>query len=329
MALNTIDAKIRIKRSTVTGATPSIGPSSDHTDGTWGANDIYSGELYLNVPDQRLWLGVGTGTTEIDLASIGAYLPLTGGTMTGDITMAPFSKIDSSSSNGYLNLDSSGLGINVEIGNNGGSVSINEPFFGGNASAQIKSNQVILKSHSEFGGLDKFGEIYIADNSTANISNNIFEDNYAVFVGTKGSTINSGVVNSVILGGSGMTATADGTVYVPDLNIKDGKGISFGTGNTITTKTYDIGDWDMDVTATAQIAHGLSATEWKTVTSIIFIIRDDADAAYNSCPDNDTNAKIDSGNIRLNRLIGGKFDNILFDSTSYNRGWVTITYTPD
>ena len=60
--INKIDGKIRTKRSTVIGATPSIGPSLDHTDGTWGINDIYTGEYYFNTADERLWIG---GTNSI------------------------------------------------------------------------------------------------------------------------------------------------------------------------------------------------------------------------------------------------------------------------
>lgn len=61
----TQDSRIRLKRSTISGAEPTVAPSTDHTDGTWGVNDIYIGELYLNDPDQRLWVRTATGITEI------------------------------------------------------------------------------------------------------------------------------------------------------------------------------------------------------------------------------------------------------------------------
>jgi len=44
-------------------------------------------------------------------------------------------------------------------------------------------------------------------------------DKRAVFVGSKNSTIFSGVTNTVVIGGEGITATVSDTVYVPNLNI--------------------------------------------------------------------------------------------------------------
>lgn len=61
----TQDSRIRLKRSTVTGAVPTAAPSTDHTDGTWSVNDIYIGELYLNDSDQRLFVRTTSGVLEI------------------------------------------------------------------------------------------------------------------------------------------------------------------------------------------------------------------------------------------------------------------------
>jgi len=61
----TQDSRIRLKRSTVTGAVPTAAPSTDHTDGTWSVNDIYIGELYLNDSDQRLFVRTSGGVLEI------------------------------------------------------------------------------------------------------------------------------------------------------------------------------------------------------------------------------------------------------------------------
>jgi len=51
----TQDSRIKIKRSTVTGAVPTVPSSNDHTDGTWIATDIYKGELFYNQADGVLW----------------------------------------------------------------------------------------------------------------------------------------------------------------------------------------------------------------------------------------------------------------------------------
>ena len=63
----TQDSRIRIKRSTVTTQVPTVAPSLDHTDGTWSANDIYVGELYANVADDRLFLRTNNGIREVRL----------------------------------------------------------------------------------------------------------------------------------------------------------------------------------------------------------------------------------------------------------------------
>lgn len=94
MSIVKLDSKIKVKRSTITGVVPTIGPSGDHTDGTWSDSDIYSGEYFLNEADSRLWIGVDTGVVEIDLTSAaGAYLPLTGGTIDGTLNFTGGSPI--------------------------------------------------------------------------------------------------------------------------------------------------------------------------------------------------------------------------------------------
>jgi len=61
----TQDSRIRLKRSTVASAQPTAAPSTDHTDGTWGVNDVYIGELFLNDTDQRLYVRTSGGILEI------------------------------------------------------------------------------------------------------------------------------------------------------------------------------------------------------------------------------------------------------------------------
>jgi len=61
----TQDSRIRLKRSSVTGAEPTAAPSADHTDGTWSVNDVYIGELYLNDADQRLFVRTTGGILEV------------------------------------------------------------------------------------------------------------------------------------------------------------------------------------------------------------------------------------------------------------------------
>ena len=65
MALNIQDARILIKRSTNAGEVPTAAPSNDHTDGTWDALDIYTGEMFLNVQDSKAWFRSNTGIIEL------------------------------------------------------------------------------------------------------------------------------------------------------------------------------------------------------------------------------------------------------------------------
>ena len=69
MSLKIQNSRQLLKRSTTSGATPSVFTgSTDYTDGTWGVNDIYAGEFYWNMADRKLFLGYETtGGTGVDL----------------------------------------------------------------------------------------------------------------------------------------------------------------------------------------------------------------------------------------------------------------------
>lgn len=52
------DSRQLIKRSSTAGLEPTIPTGSTiHTDGTWNVEDIYAGELFLNMEDKYLWFG--------------------------------------------------------------------------------------------------------------------------------------------------------------------------------------------------------------------------------------------------------------------------------
>lgn len=115
-----------------------------------------------------------------------------------------------------------------------------------------------------------------------------------------------------------------------------------GSGPYLKRKVVQIGDWNMDSTATVSVAHGLGSS-WKNIRGIKVIVRDDADSFYSDLlsqttqsayhkPSGYTNG-FDSTNINLARVAApdgdghnGWFDGTGYDSTSYNRGWVLIDY---
>lgn len=65
----TQDSRIRIKRSTSPGVTPTIPSSSNHLDGSWLSTDLYIGEFMTNVADKRAWFRASAGLVELQIAS--------------------------------------------------------------------------------------------------------------------------------------------------------------------------------------------------------------------------------------------------------------------
>lgn len=167
------------------------------------------------------------------------------------------------------------------------------------------------------------------------------------------------------LGGVKLTLSLDNTlnesiIIEPNIvTIQGSSSANIGVGNAlvqVTTtneedfrfnlyafKTLNIGDWDMDATATVQVAHGLSATEWKTIKNIDAIIRNDADGIYYpivgggvqgwivgvSEPTDCWIWNFEATDIYLARKTGGTFDSTNFNATSYNRGFIRFQYIPD
>lgn len=227
MALNTLDARHRVKRSIISGQTPTFNTQENFTDGTFLTTDIRPGEFFYNMVDERLFIAHSTGINEINVTASGA---------TNDF-----------------------------------------------CSTGIKASAIT---------------------GCTNLS--IIEET------TEVAQFNS----------SGLTIGQD-------------KGISFGSGPYQINAELDLGDWDMDATSALALTHGLSATEWKTIRSISVIIRNDADSLYYQNPAGSSSnndlyiSSFDSARINIERRTFGKFDSTDFNATSYNRGWVTITYTPD
>lgn len=100
-------------------------------------------------------------------------------------------------------------------------------------------------------------------------------------------------------------------------------------GAALHTKIIEIGDWNMDSTGDVSVAHGLT---FGNIRSIQVLIRNDANQQmypidFNFLSTADAGYYfVNDTNISLTRTPGGTFDSTSFDSTSYNRGWVTITY---
>jgi hypothetical protein len=105
------------------------------------------------------------------------------------------------------------------------------------------------------------------------------------------------------------------------------------------TLELTIGDWNMHAggggTASAVVNHGLSSSQWKTIRVKNVTIRNDADTLYYDLEFADDTFGISGGvgaktssSITLNRITSGLFDQATFSTTSYNRGWIVLEYTP-
>ena len=108
----------------------------------------------------------------------------------------------------------------------------------------------------------------------------------------------------------------------------------FLNSKKINTKIVDIGDWNMDTVPQVSINHGLTLSK---IRGISVIIRNDADtlhtpldisnyAASNDFPQTEGRMEAGATVVVLDKRVTGYFDNANYDSTSYNRGWITIQY---
>jgi hypothetical protein len=124
----------------------------------------------------------------------------------------------------------------------------------------------------------------------------------------------------------------DSVVFTEDLPGTVLGSISAGDVN-LSVKVIEIGDWNMDSDASVTVAHGLTLSKIRTVS--VMIVADSSATIYslNHMPFAGTKPSgswfTGATDITLQREIGGTFDGSAFDSTSFNRGWVTIWYESD
>lgn len=96
-------------------------------------------------------------------------------------------------------------------------------------------------------------------------------------------------------------------------------------------KIIEIGDWDMDSTTSVVVSHGLIHSKIRTINVVILLDNGHLENLSQGISDTDMTMQgyWDTPNntqIRLKRLTGGYFDDVNHNSTSFNRGWITIEY---
>lgn len=110
---------------------------------------------------------------------------------------------------------------------------------------------------------------------------------------------------------------------------------SFTVSGGLNWKIVQIGDWDMDTTASVNVAHGIPFGNYQDIRVVDVQIIRDIGAVREFGPLVRFEAgvgiaggvvSIDSTNITIGRLTGGYFDNSDFNATSFNRGYIAIGY---
>jgi len=152
------------------------------------------------------------------------------------------------------------------------------------------------------------------------------------------NTNQGGFVVAVNRGGS-TAITGSGSVsmaQVPVYNVLESGYVTKFDDYGLRRKTVEMGDWNMDSTGFLKVSHGLNYSDtWKGTRHAEFTIRNDADDTYYvdgafsseaMLADDIAVSGITSKKVVVIRREGASFDSANFDSTSYNRGWVTLWY---
>ncbi len=266
MSINRQDSRHRIKRSNLTGVEPTIPstytPNSDFTDGTWLNTDLREAEFFYNIPDKKLWIGTGeTSSVAVEiglggLQGLSSVLHYGNNSGTYSIIMGTATVIKSANGGGQIELDyfSSPGEVSITTDNGGQSESYvyltptSAELTTPGSSLSLQSNVATLNvgnsarisMRTGTGGFSFDGKY----NSSGSQDVIKFIDNFSttftthnsikptIVIGSQKSTVNTGVTNSVILGGYEIIATQSNSVYVPDLYIQSGKSIKSTNGSS-------------------------------------------------------------------------------------------------
>jgi hypothetical protein len=276
MALYTIDARHQIKRVTTTGATPTIPPTNDFTDGTWSITDTRVGEFFFNAADNRLWIGnlsgfseldlVESGSTDFDFCSTGIKTSsLSGCSGGGLISLHSPNSISITTDNGNFGSDylfmQAGGGAGVQLYSTGSTA-----IYGGfSAKLRTLSNGISFNTIEVVDATDSIrlfrtygigseeSDYFLAKDNSSTISTTNDHAIAGVFIGSQNSQFNSGITNSVILGGSQITGETSDTVYLPKLKLQPTttlpnpeQGMIFFSGSPLNRIMYNTGGTSAD-----------------------------------------------------------------------------------
>jgi hypothetical protein len=167
-------------------------------------------------------------------------------------------------------------------------------------------------------------ELNYTDGVTSNIQTQL-NGKQATITGAASTVVSSNLTASRIVVSDGSGKIASGTIDPSTI-------VTVPSGSPqLLTKVIEIGDWNMDTNSSTFFPHA-SLFDYTKVRTINVIIRNDANSVFIPLDSPITPSavgyfSINGTNIALFRATGGQFDNSAYSSTSYNRGWVTVTYT--
>jgi len=172
------------------------------------------------------------------------------------------------------------------------------------------------------------GMIWVDDTSDPSWGIYFHDGTDDILVATVNTTTN--VIDLVTLAGSQILTnktidSADNTITIDTVEEFNGKGLKY--------EYLDLGDWNMDTTANNIIGPGSFEADEDKIITVDVTIRDDNGFWYKLEGPKGSGGTAggavywrDTLGIDISRVTGGFFDDVLFDSTSYNRGWILITY---
>lgn len=200
----------------------------------------------------------------------------------------------------------------------------------------VTNINLVVKSKGTGSIILESSDITIGNTVSTGLLRTIFAqgsatDNLHLGIGGKG-------VNSAVKIGRSTEAATYRYIY-PESSLSvahlviEGKGGGKAFVNGLASKIVDIGDWNMDTTATKSVSHGVA--DFKKIRHISVRIRNNSDTFHYPLMMGDVSGNVagyvastGSTSISLIRVSGGDFDDPNFNSTGYNRGWVTIYYIP-
>jgi len=204
----------------------------------------------------------------------------------------------------------------------------------------IKGGLILYNSDlSKYGLIQHDGANLTIGTGGTNAGNIVIANTTEATSSTAAALISSGGIaaaGKIWAGGDIITNTGNVNIVAGDLQF-NGNPVAgwLDDGTPYYKKSINIGDWNMDSTTEVSVAHGV--TNWRNIRVENISIRRDDDASVvllNGFTDGaDPNlvwggvGYIDSNYIVIRRRTGSVFDTNNYDATSYNRGYIVISYT--